>query len=146
LPKYLDRGAIVTFTSANQLEVAEFDRWAEPLPDNLARVMAENLLALISAARVEIYPFTAGGRTAPDYQIVVEILRFRVGSDGSVELLANWNILSQDGRGSLASGTSKVAEAAPAGNIEAMVDAMSRAVSGLSQDIAAAFQSAPKKR
>ena len=43
LPKYLDRPQIVTRAGSNQLALAEFDRWAEPLQDNVARVLAENL-------------------------------------------------------------------------------------------------------
>jgi uncharacterized protein len=47
LPKYLDRPQIVTFTSPYALNVAEFDRWAEPLESTFVRVLAENLALLI---------------------------------------------------------------------------------------------------
>ena len=42
-PKYLDRPQIVTRASRHQLTLGEFDRWAEPLQDNVSRVLAENL-------------------------------------------------------------------------------------------------------
>src|SRR5262245_66066254 len=47
LPKYLDRPQIVTRASRNQLTLGEFDRWAEPLQDNVTSVLAENLARLI---------------------------------------------------------------------------------------------------
>jgi uncharacterized protein len=47
LPKYLDRPQIVTRASRNQLALGEFDRWAEPLQDNVLRVLAQNLMLLI---------------------------------------------------------------------------------------------------
>src|SRR5215510_6709686 len=43
MPKYLDRPEIVTRASQNQLTFGQFDRWAEPLQDNVFRVLAENL-------------------------------------------------------------------------------------------------------
>ena len=47
VPKYLDRPQIVTRSGRNQLALGEFDRWAEPLQDNVLRVLAENLAFLI---------------------------------------------------------------------------------------------------
>jgi uncharacterized lipoprotein YmbA len=143
IPEYLDRTQIVTFTDANQLNIAEFDRWAEPLSSNVARVMAENILMMTSAARVEIYPFPVTSRNSSNRQVVVEVIRFHMRSDGVVDLWANWNILNQDGRRNLASGTSKVTETAAAGDVKSMAAAMSRAISSFSKDVANAFNALP---
>src|SRR3546814_5086338 len=43
LPAYLDRPDIVTRSTDNRLELADFDEWAEPLDDNITQVHAENL-------------------------------------------------------------------------------------------------------
>jgi uncharacterized lipoprotein YmbA len=59
LPQYLDRAQIVTRTTRNELDFAEFDRWAEPLGDNFGRVLLEDLSTLLSAHRILVVP-TAG--------------------------------------------------------------------------------------
>jgi len=41
LPRYLDRPQIVTRKGPNQLELAEFDLWAESLADNFAGVLID---------------------------------------------------------------------------------------------------------
>jgi uncharacterized lipoprotein YmbA len=56
-PKYLDRPQIVTSTSPYALNMAEFDRWAEPLESNFVRVLAENLALLIPMARFVVAPW-----------------------------------------------------------------------------------------
>src|SRR5262249_45023810 len=41
MPSYLDRTQIVTRTAADQLDLANFHRWAEPLQEGIVRVLAE---------------------------------------------------------------------------------------------------------
>ena len=143
MPKYLDRAQIVTFIDPSQLEIAEFDRWAEPLSNSFARVMAESILLMTSAARVEIYPFPVALRNPSNRQIVVQVIRFHQRSDGMIDLWANWNILDQDGRRNLAGGTSKTTESATAGDFKSVAAAMSRAVSSFSNDLAKALNALP---
>src|SRR5262247_418372 len=47
VPPYLDRPHLVTRTSRAKLALADFDQWAGPLPDTIARVLAGNLSLLI---------------------------------------------------------------------------------------------------
>ena len=46
LVDYLDRPQIVTREKANKVLLNEFHQWAEPLKDNLLRILAMNLSAL----------------------------------------------------------------------------------------------------
>ena len=48
-PAYLDRPEMVTQVSANELNVDEFHRWAEPLRDNFTGVLACCLNNCVSA-------------------------------------------------------------------------------------------------
>src|SRR5215831_20400858 len=43
VPPYLDRSQIVTRTSRAKLTLADFDQWAGPLADTIARVLSEDL-------------------------------------------------------------------------------------------------------
>jgi hypothetical protein len=69
IPGYLDRSQIVT-RSHNRLHLAEHDRWAEPLRDNIARVIAEDLAGLCPGSRIVHSAATDKGITA--FQIYEE--------------------------------------------------------------------------
>ena len=90
LPDYLDRSQIVYRVSENRLAAADFHRWAEPLAANVVRVLSENLAARFPASRILAYPWPKS--EAPDYQLLVEVLRFDAGPDDAVHLIANWSV------------------------------------------------------
>ncbi|MGZ5121144.1 MAG: PqiC family protein, partial [Burkholderiales bacterium] len=46
VPAVVDRPEIIISTGDNEVQLDEFNRWASPLQDNLARVIAENLVAI----------------------------------------------------------------------------------------------------
>lgn len=146
IPKYLDRAPLVVFSTDNQLELNEFDRWGEPLSDSFARAMAGNLERITGVSRVELYPFMAGGRATPDYQVVVEVLQFRLGRDGRIDLQANWTIFGGEGRRNLASGSTRVERSVAPGDMNKAVNAMSSAVAMLSQEVASALNTLPAGR
>jgi uncharacterized lipoprotein YmbA len=75
-PDYLDRPELATRSSPNRFEVAENDRWAEPLEENFARVLARNLAALMRTVRIAAYPWAADRR--PARQMEIEVLRFEI--------------------------------------------------------------------
>ena len=56
-PELLDRPQIVTRTTRNEVKLAEFQRWAEPLDVNFASTLAENLSLLLSSDRVAVFPW-----------------------------------------------------------------------------------------
>jgi uncharacterized lipoprotein YmbA len=143
LPKHLDRPQIATFASVNRLDVAEFDRWAEPLADNFARVLAENLGILVPTNRAYVQPVR---RSMPvDYQVSVDVTRFGVMPDRSVQLVALWSVISADGRGRSVSQGFQHVEPVVGDGYEPMVAAMSKAVAALSRTIAATIQSLPRR-
>jgi uncharacterized lipoprotein YmbA len=137
VPPYLDRPQLVTRTSRVKLALADFEQWAGPLPDTIARVLAENLALLIPTDRVVLAPWP---RTIdPDYQVTVEVLQFDRGSGNQVTLAARWSLLDRDGK-ELALRTSRVNLAAGAPDYEATVTAMGRTLEALAQDIATALR------
>jgi uncharacterized lipoprotein YmbA len=137
LPKYLDRPQIVTRASRNQLALGEFDRWAEPLQDNVARVLAENLVRLIPTDQVLLHPWPRSATL--DYQVSMEVLHFDGWLGGESMLLARWSILDGAERELF---NRMVHLHAPTGgqDYEAMVVAMNQMLEMLSRDIAAAIQ------
>jgi hypothetical protein len=90
IPSYLDRPQIVTRPAPAVAELAEFDRWAEPLREALPRVLAENLSMLLGTDNVHLYPWK---RSIPvDVQVTVQVIRFEGNCDSGVDLIARWSI------------------------------------------------------
>ena len=88
IPAHLDRPQIVTRTPGTEVKLSEFERWAEPLEDNVTAVLADNLSSLLSTERVTLFP----SRLPPDLdlRVAVEVLRFdgSLGGGDSVVVLA----------------------------------------------------------
>jgi hypothetical protein len=91
LPKYLNQPQIVTRENHNQLFLDEAHRWAEPLHDNITRVLADNISGLLHSSRIINYPWR--GNTKMDYQITVDIRRFEMDECNNSVLIANWSII-----------------------------------------------------
>jgi uncharacterized protein len=137
LPKYLDRPQIVSRASRHQLALGEFDRWAEPLQENVSRVLAENLALLIPTDHVRLDPWPRSARI--DYQVRVEVRHFDGWLGGESSLMARWSLLDQ-GERELVSRTLHLNAPAGGRDHEALVVAMNQMLEGLSRDIAAAIQ------
>jgi uncharacterized lipoprotein YmbA len=137
LPKYLDRPQIVTRASRHQLALGEFDRWAEPLQDNVTRVLAENLARLVPTDHIllQAWPHSAN----PDYQVRVEVLQFDGSLGAESVLLALWSILDEAERPLL---TQRASLQTPVGgrDYEAFVQALNQMLGTLSRDLAVAIQ------
>lgn len=144
LPQYLDRPDIVTRQGANQMRLAELNKWAEPLEPLLTRIMAEDLYALLDAN--DVIPVPQRGDISLDRVVEVDISRFDADESGKVVLDARWRIYRGDNETLLASGRSQVEEqSAPVPDYNAIVAAMSRAVGRASEQIAEAIASPPPR-
>lgn len=143
LPKYLDRPQIVTKTSAHEVELAEFHKWAEPLSENVSHVLTENLSALLSTDRILQYPWRSS--ITLDYQIAVDVLQFDATMGGEAVLVARWSLLGGDGHTALITKKTQVTHRPTSQNYEALVEAMSRNLEDLSREIAEAITTPPPK-
>ena len=144
LPAYLDRPQVVALASPNKLEVAEFNKWAEPLDTNFSRVLTENLSTLLGTDRVAKLPQRRASRVK--YQVSIEVIRFESDMEGTAALVARWKVLGADGKTQLAMRKSSFSEPSqPAGDPEAVVAAMSRTVGNLSREIASTLQTLEKR-
>jgi uncharacterized protein len=138
LPRYLDRPQIVTRTGPNELKLAEFDRWAEGLDANFARVVAENLSLMLPTARVVFFPWLRA--TTIDYQVTVDVAHFvsQVGGEGL--LIADWLIFQGEGPQVVATGRSRFSAPAAGQDYASMVAALSQTVASLSREIATSLR------
>lgn len=146
IPQYLDRPEIVTRSSDNQLQLAEFDQWGGRIGDNITRALAENLSGILKTDRVSIFPWTDS--SALTDQISVDITQFERDPSGAVTLTAFWNIADAQSGKILVNGRSNIqkpvgATSAGADAYAAIAAAMSEALASLSQEIAAAISKLP---
>jgi uncharacterized lipoprotein YmbA len=131
---YLDRPQIATRLSPNELMLAEFDKWAEPLQDNVTRVLTENLAVLLRKDPVNIFQWR--GPLAVDYRVQIDVIRMDGTLGGDATLMARWLIFEKDERKVLLNRKSTFQEPTGKGGYKALVAAMSRILASLSEEIA----------
>jgi uncharacterized lipoprotein YmbA len=133
IPRFLDRPQIVTATAGNEVVFAELDRWAEPLADGIARVLAENLAIFLPGVRVERHPWPA--YVAPQLEIRVDVLRFEGGNEGEAAIEVRWSL--RHGKQEVASKVSRQQFVAVAPGYGGLVGSWSRGLANVAEEIAA---------
>ncbi len=142
VPDYLDRPQIVTRGASSEIVLAEFDRWAEPVKENLIRTLAKNLSVLLCTDTIAFFPWRGG--IPIDYRIEMEVLRLDGNLGGNVSLEAWWVILNGDGKKMLFTRKSNITEAGGGQDYRSLVAAKGRAIGHLSREIASAIKTLPK--
>ncbi len=138
LASYLDRDEIVVRKSQNALDLSELDHWAEPLKDNFARVLGENLSLLVRTDYISSFPWRRD--TPITYQVVVEVDRFDIEKGEQSILVAQWRILSGNGERILFAKKSSFKAPADTQAFEAGVAALNQNLNELSREIADAIR------
>ncbi len=138
LPAYLRRRQIVTREAGSQLVSSEANSWGEDLESSVARVLAENLSALLPSNRVVTLPWQSAGDL--DYRVAVQIQRFERDAENVVHLDARWSLTRAKGRKVVAAQISAIRQTDVVEGYPATVDGMSRAVEQLSREITQAIQ------
>jgi uncharacterized lipoprotein YmbA len=139
MPEYLDRPEIVSRGGGNQLELGEFDRWAEPLDRNIERVVARNLSVLLDTDRVFVLPVRR--RLDLRYRVVIDILRFNLVKEGETLLEVRWAVLDAETDGELMIATSSHGNPVAVQNYDSVVSSMNENLAELSREIATAISS-----
>jgi uncharacterized protein len=141
VPELIDRPQIVVRGGANQVDIDEFNRWAEPLKAQIPQVIAADLAHLLNSQRVSVYP--VAGDAASAYRVRANVERFDALPGEAVIVDVVWTV-SPPGKGTPLSGRSTVREVVTGTGSGALVAAWSRALATVSRDIAAAIQPASR--
>lgn len=139
IPGYLDRPEIVLRAPGSRLVVKEYDRWGGPVDEMVTRALAQDLEAAIPEMEVVPLPQT---REVPLTQAVeVALDRFDASEDGPAVLEARWRVFDRGGDRLKRMGHTAVQEpVATPGDPSAVADALSRTLTRLAGDIAAALR------
>jgi hypothetical protein len=137
LPGYLDREEIMIRVEPNRFKILEDERWAEPLDENLARVLMQNLSVLLRTDQIFVFPWPRNEK--PSYRVDVEVLRFESNSASQSQLTARWTITDVNNSDKVVSNELRVVRQAKDDSVGAAVAALSETVADLSSDIADAL-------
>lgn len=132
--EYLDRPQIVRRLSPHRLQLADNDNWPEPLASHVARILADDLAALLAHVQPHLVP----AETTPplDYRLTVALLAFESIGDDRVRLDARWTLIDERDGSMLFARRSRIERPTAGSGTEAAVAALSEAVALLAREIA----------
>jgi len=142
VPASVDRPEFVVQVAPNRVELDEFNRWAGPLGDGIARAVAGDLAALLGTPDVATAPFA---NFDPTYRVTINVQRFDSLPGEAAVVEAVWTVRPTAG-GEARSGRSVAREPVHGEGFDALAAAHSRALARLSRDIAAGLRAAADGR
>jgi uncharacterized lipoprotein YmbA len=137
IPASVDRSQFVVQVAPNRVQVEEFNRWASPLNDSIARAIAGDLVTQLGN------PDVVAGTLAnldPTYRVTIDIQRFESVPGKTATIEAVWVVRKSAG-GATRSGRTVASESVQGNGFDALAAAHSRALARVSGDIAAAIRS-----
>jgi uncharacterized lipoprotein YmbA len=137
LPEIIDRPQLVVRSGAHQVQLIHQNEWAEPLRQQIPRVVARDLATSLNSGRVVALAIDAQDLEL-DFKVVLDIQRMEVVSGQWADLDVLWRLYARDGSSFI--GRSVVREGiAPLGktdDYQAVVAAQRRAWRGVAANIA----------
>src|SRR5215472_5659150 len=135
IPAAVDRPQFVVQNGANQVDIEEFNRWSAPLSDGIARTVAGDLSASLGTPDVAVAPLA---NFKASYRVTNDVQRFDSMPGKAAVLEAVWVV--QSVKGGTQSGRTSARESVQNDSFDSLAAAHSRALSKLSDDIAAAIR------
>ncbi len=138
VPATVDQPQFVVQSAPNRVDVDEFNRWAAPLSDSIAHVIASDLATQLGTPDVATISLA---NFSPAYRVSIEVLRFDSIRGESISDEAVWTVVRTS------NGTTRSGRTAAQINVQddsfgALAAAHSRAFAQVSADIAAAIRTA----
>lgn len=137
IPEYLNRNSMVFNRGDNQLHIASFERWAEPLSNGVQRVLGLNLSGALDTQNIRPFPWPASD--APAYGVQVWILALDTGPEAT-RLVAEWRLSAPGQEREVTRRISRFEEAGSDANGAVLAASYSRLLGRLGDDIAAAIR------
>jgi hypothetical protein len=141
VPEYLNRNEIVVNLDNTVYRLAEFNQWAEPLSDNLTRVLEENLTNLLRDDLIDVF-LASDSSIPPDYRLEGDVLRLDGNLGDQVTLIAQWALLEAEEDDLIVMRRSEYQEQAADNTYKELVLAKSRTIEELCRDMAVAIRKA----
>ncbi len=94
IPGYINRPQIVTKTESAELQLAEFERWAEPIDEMFTRTLTENIKRLTESHYIYSYPWSSNLEFT--HRIYAKIIKFENNTNGDALLTVHWQITHEN--------------------------------------------------
>lgn len=138
LPDSLDRQQIVTRSGVNQLDISDLHRWAQPLPGEIAAVLAAELYRDLGRTTLVGLHGQETATGDPAYRVAVDIDRFEAVLGESATVEAAWIVRRKPPQEPVR-GRTLAREPVHGPGYDALAPAYARALGRVSRDIAAAI-------
>ena len=127
IPESIDRPQIVTRTGANELVVAEFDRWGGSLDTEISGALVATVRDRLASQQIAVAPWRSAilSGVGPSYRAAVSVSRFDGIPGQSVVLQGRWELIGQSGE-SLGVREATVTEKIDGAGYDALVAAMQK--------------------
>jgi uncharacterized protein len=133
IPDYLERPHIVARNGENETVMAEYDRWAGSLKQDISRVLVEDLSSYLQPASSVL----SWKRNIPtDYRVAVEITRLDIVPGRAVVTGAHWAVFVKDQKAPRSLQSKRFTELLTSSDFSAIASAVSKTISQLSEEIA----------
>ena len=147
VPASVDRPQFTVQVAPNRVAIDEFNRWAAPLNENIARVVTGDLVVLLGTPQVAMAPLA---NFNPAYRVTIAIQRFETvaivaTTNGAVMVEAVW-VIHRTADGAVRSGRTVAREPAQGDGFDALAAAHSRALAKVSSDIAIAIRAEAEEK
>jgi hypothetical protein len=142
IPEGVDRPQMVMRTSPNTVEIADLDRWGEPLKAAIPRLVAETLVRQLGQA--DVMTSRQSATLDFDFRVAIDIDRFDFSASEGAAVDAAWTIRGAKDPGPR-TGHVRVREPAGGGDPQSMAAAQSRAIEKVAGNIAEAIRSFPRQ-
>jgi len=138
VPDYLDTTDIMRRSGPNEVTPSLTGQWGERLSIGVTDALAALLNHVQSTTIVSRQEPAMATR-----QLLVQVLRFDIGTDGNCSLVARWQVLAAIHQATLASERGSYSDKATAPGDEAAAAAMTQALGSLAENIAATLSKIP---
>jgi uncharacterized protein len=147
IPKLVDRPQFVLRVGRSQVRVDDAARWRAPLKNQIATVIAADLGQLFRDAVVSTSSASTSSQPTgrPTVRLAINVQTFDSVPGSGAVLVVSWSILTPDSSRAL-NGKSVVVQQVDHDGYDALVDAHSRALAAVSEDIATMIASGIRKR
>jgi uncharacterized protein len=137
IPESIDRPQIVTRTGANELVVAEFDRWGGSLDSEISGALVATVRDRLASQQIAVAPWRSAilSGVGPSYRAAVSVSRFDGIPGQSVVLQGRWELIGQSGE-SLGVREATVTEKTDGAGYDALVAAMQKVLVRFGQQMA----------
>jgi uncharacterized lipoprotein YmbA len=139
IPEYLDRPQIVTKNKEKMVQFAQFDRWGESLDLGLARLIREDLTAMLPGAKLTLYPWNPS--IAVNYQVVAEVVQLDNELDKDMHFVVQWTVIDVQNSKTVIIKRSEFRQPILPQNYSGLAKTLSTACASLSSQIAEAIAS-----